>query len=358
MTTLVYETLVEEFERSLLTQLRGHGTALPYLEGWVPDEDPVLGVLNLLEAAEIGGEAAVSLLISQATLPAARLPELRQHAEALGRVELTEAGGAWRLEVSGIGAAHLLNHVAPAYRAALLARLDAAQLRHASAIHPAPGEDILSAQQGGITLSATVPAGSGIISHAVHTGAAEPVPRAALDYLCDILSGLPVQEASDHAAHRLLARLAAPGAPRPVPGILLPDNADPLFALTLALTRGLAAAWRQRMGPATTENEFATAPCSAWAALPAPARAAAVASHLAAFAAQAGLPEHALQLSAMEPNLLGHEVRAVIAFAEGLAAEAKPDLARRAERWLKSALDLHIELYVVELTDQNVIRRL
>jgi len=51
--TLVYEDLVEAFEHSLLHQLRGHGAAVPYLDTWVPDPDPVRSLLNMLEAAEL-----------------------------------------------------------------------------------------------------------------------------------------------------------------------------------------------------------------------------------------------------------------------------------------------------------------
>lgn len=351
---LDYEALVAGFEHSLLTQLRGHSAAAPFLEGWVPDEDPVRGILNMLEAAEIAGEGTIALRVRHDTLPAGRLPEIQEFAEEFGRLTIAEEGDSWQLTITAIGFGQMLRPIAPAYRAALRERLG--RLDHTGRLKQDSGsQQLLTIDQDGYTLSALIDTATQLIADACHDGPNEPVTRAVLDYFCEVLAGLTVQEASDHAGHHLIVRLTAPDAPRPVPGIVLPDNADGIFRLPKALARSLLAQWRVVSGYAGRENEFTTAPDSPWARLSAPQRADAVA---AALDDGSAIPKDSLQLVTMEPNILGHEVRAVIAFAETVAPEDKPGLARRAELHLKRALDPHIELYVEELKDQNVIRRL
>lgn len=353
---LDYEALVAAFEHSLLTQLRGHSAAAPFLEVWVPDEDPVRGLQNMFEAAEIAGERRLAVTITAASLPQDRLVEIRGIAEEFGTMTITPQGEGWLLELDEIGLGQLLHRVGPAYRAGLRDRLG--KLNHAGRLDASGGATLVTVVQDGFVLTVLIDATSQLILDACHDGPDAPLNRAMLDWFCDVLQDLTVQEASDHAGHRLIARLSAPEAQRPVAGIVLPDNADPLFRLPKAMARQLLVEWRALTGYAGRENAFTTAPDSAWATLAAPARAAAVQSLLELGEADAGVPAGGLRLMAMEPNILGHEVRAIVAFAEGVVPDDKPGLARRGELLLKRRLDPHLEVYIEELKDQNAIRRL
>jgi hypothetical protein len=63
-----YEALVESYNDRLLNQLRSHGVDHAFLEMWVPDEDPVTSILNMVEAAEADGTAGFSLRLRPETL--------------------------------------------------------------------------------------------------------------------------------------------------------------------------------------------------------------------------------------------------------------------------------------------------
>lgn len=63
-----YEALVESYNDRLLNQLRGHAVDHAFLEMWVPDEDPVNSILNMVEAAEAYGTNGFSLRLRDATL--------------------------------------------------------------------------------------------------------------------------------------------------------------------------------------------------------------------------------------------------------------------------------------------------
>jgi len=100
---LAYEDLVEDFNRSLVTQLRRHGAEAEYLETWVPDEDPVKSIVNMVEAAGAYGRDELRVSVAAATLPAARHAALRAELGALGRVEIRPAGERSEIVVTGIG---------------------------------------------------------------------------------------------------------------------------------------------------------------------------------------------------------------------------------------------------------------
>jgi hypothetical protein len=88
---LDYDRLVRDFENSLVTTLRGHRAGEDYLDMWVPDEDPVKGILNMVEAAQAAGRRGIEISVLLTTLPASRHQELRRLVARLGSVELASA---------------------------------------------------------------------------------------------------------------------------------------------------------------------------------------------------------------------------------------------------------------------------
>lgn len=102
METLDYEGLVEHFGTTLLTRLRGHGADADYLEMWVPDENPVKSILNMVEAAEAAGRDQIAVRVRTDTVSAAQLQQLRGALAALGAVAVEPVEGANVIRVTGI----------------------------------------------------------------------------------------------------------------------------------------------------------------------------------------------------------------------------------------------------------------
>jgi len=71
-----YENLVNLFENSLLTELRGHGSSGDFLRSWVPDPDAVKSLINMADAAELENVASFEVEISSQTLPATGIEQL------------------------------------------------------------------------------------------------------------------------------------------------------------------------------------------------------------------------------------------------------------------------------------------
>ena len=100
--TLNYEILVRAFEEALATKLRGHGAEADYLEMWVPDEDPVKSILNMVEAAEAFGRDGIAIEVSAATLTDAQVNDLLVVLSDIGSPEITARADGRLVEVTGL----------------------------------------------------------------------------------------------------------------------------------------------------------------------------------------------------------------------------------------------------------------
>jgi hypothetical protein len=101
---LDYEELVQQFETSLQTQLRGHNNDAGFLEVWVPDPDPVNSILNMVESAELSGMEGFDLRVRQSTLGGDGLARLKAKLHGLSALsESAEGRSHLVLRFSGIG---------------------------------------------------------------------------------------------------------------------------------------------------------------------------------------------------------------------------------------------------------------
>lgn len=94
-----YEEVVSAYERDLQTQLRGFRPAHAFLETWVHDADPARSLLNMVEAAELGGLERLEIDIGPETAKVLDAGSLREATGKLGQVTLEPAGPGLRLRV-------------------------------------------------------------------------------------------------------------------------------------------------------------------------------------------------------------------------------------------------------------------
>lgn len=352
-----YDFLVAEFENSLVTTLRSHRPAEEYLEMWVPDEDPVKGLLNMIEAAQIAGRDGIRIKVKLATLPADRHDELRDLAVEIGTTDIRRAGDHAIVTIDGMQGGSDFDVVSEPFHAALKAAY--AQLVHeGDPGAAAAGQIRVEVEEGAVRLTAIVDPSAHRIIDARHGGGATAVDRSLLDLLCGLLVGMTMQEAADHAAIKLVDRLRSLDSQRPVPGILMPQNADPAFALPTRLARRLRAAYGEATGHHATRNFFETAPSAAWVGLTLAEKTERVTATLAGYAAAEGIATGEVHLDSIEPNLLKDDVRIIVTLGDGIDQARKPSVARGLEKLLKRQIDAKLELYCTEVKDRNAIRRL
>lgn len=99
-TALNYEGLVADFKRKLLTQLRGHSADAEYLEAWVPEDDPVKSILNIVESAQAYGQHAVRVSVAKTTMSAKQQQDLLRLIAPMGQVRIMDHGQTCEIEVA------------------------------------------------------------------------------------------------------------------------------------------------------------------------------------------------------------------------------------------------------------------
>lgn len=100
--TIDYEALVQAFEEALVTKLRSHGAEADYLEMWVPDEDPVKSLLNMVEAAEAYGRDEIAIRVAVETLSEGQVNELLALLNDIGTARASPQDGGRLIEVTGL----------------------------------------------------------------------------------------------------------------------------------------------------------------------------------------------------------------------------------------------------------------
>lgn len=99
---LDYDELVTDFETKLITQLRGHGTEADYLEMWVPDDDAVKSLINMIEAAGAYGRDNIAIRIASERMAGNQLTSLATLAGDLCKISIEADTGTMLIRVTEI----------------------------------------------------------------------------------------------------------------------------------------------------------------------------------------------------------------------------------------------------------------
>lgn len=344
---LDYDQLVEAYSANLDVTLRGFRPAEAMLDTWVPDDDLLRSLSSLVEAAQLCGSDAVAVRVATATLGPETATTLTDKLGTLGVVTLTPEPAALVLRVSQLQHTAAFRSVRPGYQTRLRAR--AAALCFRRPLPAGENDTPLRATEEGWALALAVNAGHQITAAAWDGPAAGPL-AAALDTLCGLLRGLPLQEARDHGLVRLEYALREPQAPHAINGIILPQNADPLFRLPALLLQRLFADYQTSTGYRETPNFFDPGVAPDWAAL-APAQR--VERVQAALASAPGLEAGDVEVVDCTPPYA-----ATVRFGDRLTIPAKRALALRVERLARQACDPRLEIFCEEKKDLSKLRRL
>jgi len=396
--SIIYEELLASYSSNLEVQTRGFSAGESWLESWVPDDDILPSLLNLVEAAQIGGLEGLSLGIKLETLSpmapdeicghlgdlasvtvdvhggtvdlvltdlqkAAHRPKLQSYRPDLGEHGRPARGGTGWMEKATIQTgetpdlpvlqvsemlpenAVLFSDVRESYRAALRGRHGAEMF----AVPPPDGATIFESEAGRFWLVSNEKA-------AVEAAGFEPKVAtsslsAAMDCLCGIMRGLPLPEIREHAIVRLEHLLRDKSKNPPVPGIVLPKNADPLFAKAGSLLGVLLA--KAGATPSEKINFYDRKPAPAWKAMAAEERE--QACRVVADAHSAGLLGYERGIRVVD----AHRPYAVTVKFEGEAPVAqKRRAALDLEKIFRAKCDPRLEVFCLEMKDASQLRRL
>lgn len=381
-----YERLIEDYRTSLTTVLRGFRAGEEFLETWVPDEEDLKSILNVLEAAEGAGLEEVSVYIGSQTLRNLDLSRLEGIVAKVGTVKIDANGEGINLNVSFTGeksppgkwirepriealsrsrpiADLMLGNTGvrddgltaiqefdgsahPAYREGL--RNASLSRSHEGQLNPEPGIEHVRVVSGGILLAVHIEPSTHTVLKARYHGASSDLERGLLEILCGIMEGKPILECSDHAVIYLEHELRDHSQSPPVPGVVTPENADPIFSLPTKLVRSLMAEYRLRTGFASTVNFYDPPSSGPWRALSHDERIGRVQNALDAHPAGRGL--EVVSLEGLK--------RVVVKFNGESDSAVEQRRLIEIENFIKYTIDPALQVYVLPMVDQNKVRRI
>ena len=97
---LDYGELVSVYWDNLSTTLRKFHPGAEVLDTWVPDENHIKSIINLLDAAQLAEQDNIEIFINASMLETINVLKLQEAASEFGDVSLKESSGGKTLEVS------------------------------------------------------------------------------------------------------------------------------------------------------------------------------------------------------------------------------------------------------------------
>ncbi|MEZ4751362.1 MAG: hypothetical protein R3B54_12315 [Bdellovibrionota bacterium] len=179
----------------------------------------------------------------------------------------------------------------------------------------------------------------GLIRHAAFESKGE-LETALLEAFCRLIEGLSLQEASDHGVLRLEYKLRNPAVELGIPGIVTPENSDPMFQVPQTLIR---AAYSEYKKDHTSGRNYWTDKISReWLSLTPAERMEQLQTATEHFRTLEGLAADALRVVNMQ-----HETRVIV------DAPKHSDALLRLEAYLRQTLEPQLEVLLAERQDTN-----
>ena len=244
----------------------------------------------------------------------------------------------------------VLKGVRPVYQQALGAA--AARTGYEGVCEPSAGHSLVEATEGAMTVAMLVDRSTHVITRVRYQRPASTVDQGLLETLCATLTGVTVREAADHGVVVAEHALRDKSQPRPVAGIVMPNNADPMFRSLVGLVRQLVTRYEALAGKQATENFFERPLAAEWLALTDDARRARV---------QAAITDLAAGVGSDVPvtvSRIDEFVRVTVSFEAPVPGPVAQERLMQLERGLKVRVLPALSLYLEELKDRNVIRNL
>lgn len=355
---LSYASLVKDYNDALNTKLRGFRPAADFLELWVPDANITKSLLNMLEAAEMGGVGKFAIELEAVDVGNLNKNDLVNLSSSIAELEFVAKSGKTQIQVQlkapqsfSPGKTSTKDHRSP-YRLALGEIASRSSPQHEGTLD---GAGIYKAEEDGVILALKISEKTKLIEQARHRGVVSPEGKALFDLICDIVEGLPIQEAAEHALIKAEYHLRLQTGAEPVRGIVTPRNADAIFQQPLRLLRSIYANFKKAAGEKEQINFFDRPPSATWMGLSEAERVQKV-SNFVATRYSAALPkETILTVSRID----GEGGFRVFFTWEGEAPSAvKGAYLMKLERALRDHVEPRLEIFLEEWKDQNTKRRL
>lgn len=356
---LNYEALVTDYNESMNSKMRGFRASENFLETWVPDDDINISILNLMEAAQNFGQKDIKVYLQGENAQQLNLAKLKEMSQSIGDISTqTNGSGCYVIianrvdeEQAAKAASSELVQGPSVYRLKLGSLAGNRALGYEGKLEEKAGLVLVQASSGKATLSLLVDPQVHAIAAAKHTGGVSPEEKSLLDLFCECIDGLKILEASDHAVINLEYMLRDDKLQRPVKGVVIPKNADPVFKLPLDLIRSALAIYREKANYKATANFFDSRPAKEWLQLSKEEKLQKLEKVKNDYLDKRGLPHDCLTIRSIDQHS-----KINMSFSQDSSVANKGDVLMKLELALKDHCDAKIEVFMEEWRDKTGTR--
>ena len=345
-----YGELVNAYWENLNTTLRKFHPGAEVLDTWVPDDDHIKSILNLLEAAQLAEQDNLEIFIDATIAGMIDESKLKEEVSEFGEVSLQEDLGGKSLKVF-----HILKWVEflklnPIYRKKI--QKISQSIAYEKSLEPHQGMKLITCSEEEESLMVLVDSDH-IIREAAHQGTKSIIQKGVLDELCRIIIGLPMLELGDHGFILLENSIRDDSFKRPVIGVVLPNNADPIFRLPLLLTREILSQYRKAMRYSSTVNFYIAPPKSEWTQLSNDEQIEKLKNSLIEICEQ-----FSFQASDIEVVKISKTGKVIIKMSDNVDKKKLPEYLMQLEKTIQEKVEPTMRLYFEERKDDSTLRRL
>ena len=345
-----YGELVTAYWGNLNTTLRKFHPGAEVLDTWVPDDDHIKSILNLLEAAQLAEQDNLEIFIDATTIGMIDESKLQEEVSEFGEVSLQEYSGGKSLKVN-----HMIKWVEflklkPIYRKKI--QKISQYIAYENSLETKQGMKLITCTEEEESLTVLVDSDH-LIREAAHQGSKSIVHKGVLDELCRIIIGLPVLEVGDHGIILLENSIRDDSFKRPVTGVVLPHNADPIFRLPLLLTREILSQYRKAMKFNTTVNFYIAPAKIEWTQLSNDEQIYKLNNSLIEICEQ--FPFKASDIEVVKTNKTG---KVVLKMSDNIDKKKVPEHLMHLEKAIQEKVEQTLRLYFEERKDDSTLRRL
>lgn len=346
-----YEEVVDDYNGKLLTKLRSHGSSFDYLEMWVPDENHVKSILNMVEAAETYGKQDIQISILNDTLTSSELKLLVEEIQKIGNISVDSTDGGKLLAVTALqaGSSAITENLDESFHQGFSEIAE--QIDHQGEIDVVGEEEKYDATENGVNLSVVVI--DGVIAKAVFSGELSAQQQVIMEVFCRVIEELPLQEAADHAALNTLYGLFNKKCSRPVKGIMMVENVDSMFKLSQNLIREINKIYRKDKNVQDVSNFWIPHLSKDWLMLSVQGKIDRIDPIISDFQNENELLKDDIHIENIEKD-----IRVIVSFSGNVAADPQPRLLMKLEEKIRTSTGKRLEIYAQERQDANRIRRI
>jgi hypothetical protein len=345
-----YGGLVTAYWDNLNTTLRKFHPGAEVLDTWVPDDDHIKSILNLLEAAQLADQDNLEIFIDATIAGTIDESKLQEEVSEFGEVSLQEDSGGKSLKVFHILKWAEFLKLNPIYRKKI--QKISQSITYEKSLEPQNGMKLITCSEEEESLMVLVDSDD-IIREAAHRGTTSIIQKGVLDELCRIIIGLPMLELGDHGIILLENSIRDDSLKRPVAGIVLPHNADPIFRVPLLLTREILSQYRKAMRFSSTVNFYIAPAKSEWTQLSDDEQIEKLNNSLIEICEQ--FPFQASDIEVVKANKTG---KVVIKMSDNVDKKKLPEYLMQLEKAIQEKVEPTLRLYFEERKDDSTLRRL